>query len=165
MTTQDWLIVAGAAVAGAAAVLAAMAMSRRVARRFIAMSPSDLETMRRTAVRLRRLQQVASAVERRLEGHVDDLRRFQAMAQAGGDAPAGTSSPQDATRSEASPRPMPHTLEKQRDHVIRLRRQGLEPMDIARRLRMPVGEVELTLTLHDRQAAAPAASGGSEARP
>lgn len=165
MTTEmmililEWVIVIGAAAAGAGLLLFVGRLALRPVRRSGAAGMTDLDTMRRLAVRLRRLERVARRTERRLEDHVDELRRLLSQAEAKA-APAGTgdsfrpvapgapASPPGA-RSEAI---LPGILEKQRDLIFRLRLQGLEPMDIARRLRLPIGEVELTLKLHDRQA-------------
>lgn len=39
--------------------------------------------------------------------------------------------------------------ENESPEILRLSRQGLDPVEIARRMKMPVGEVELVLRLHE----------------
>ena len=157
MTAQEWLVLAGSVAAGAAAALAAVAVAMRLGRRG---SPArtDLDVMRRLALRLRRLQRVARETERRLEGHVDELRRLlseaegKAAAGAAGESSPGAAPPAPDATPDADKPLLPGILEKQKDLIFRLRLQGLEPVDIARRLHLPVGEVELTLRLHDKEA-------------
>jgi DNA-directed RNA polymerase specialized sigma24 family protein len=93
---------------------------------------------------------MARRAEERLNGRMDELRRLLAQADAAAARPGGAYVPQDAS-SPAEQAAPPAILEKQRDQIFRLRLQGLEPIDIARRMRVPVGEVELTLKLRKAQ--------------
>lgn len=157
MTAQEWLVLAASLATGAAVALVALAVSRRLARRAGVPAGADLEAMRRLAVRLRRLERLARRTERRLADRGGELRRLLAQAD-GRTPPAADDSPRpaapgaDAESPDAREEALPHILEKERDLIFRLRLQGLEPVDIARRLSLPVGEIELTLRLHDEQA-------------
>jgi DNA-directed RNA polymerase specialized sigma24 family protein len=154
MTTQEWLIPAGAAAVGAAAAILVAWIARRFAPRRGAPGRADLESMRRLAVRLRRLEQVARRTQHRVGDHVEELRRLLSEAEDLCPQPPPGGEPPRSLQDEEPV--LPGILEKQRDQVFRLRFQGLEAIDIARRLALPVGEVELTLKLRDQQARAEA---------
>ena len=170
MNTSELLMVAAGAVIGATLVglsLAAAAMRRR---RAASSHMPEMEHLRRLARRIRQLDRIARRTEERLNGRMDELRRLLAQAEgvtapraappyasdgryvgepAAGERP---SSEPGGPASPASTRaPLPGGLQKQRDQIFRLRFQGLETIDIARRLNLPVGEVELTLKLYREQ--------------
>jgi hypothetical protein len=139
-------VLAGGAGIGAGLVLLSVVAAMLRRRRIAARAPGQVD-FRRAGRRLRQLERMARRTEVRLNSRMDELRHLLAQAEQVLPRPLGEG--QSAGGPEAGP--LPAILEKQRDQIFRLRFQGLETVDIARRLRLPVGEVELTLKLHQRQ--------------
>ena len=91
---------------------------------------------------LRRLRNAIELIRRRLDELQQSLERaenriaqLEAARRAGGDDPAGGGRPAAALKA---------------DEVSRLASQGLNAVEIARRMNMDVGEVELMINLHSR---------------
>ena len=157
MSPGEWfLLVAGSMALGVAlAVLGAMAVGRLRRRGGLAgeagsAGAGDVRHLKR---RIRRLNRIARRAQERVQGQVAELRRLLEKAQrlTGGAAPASANASDPDGPAGPAEDPPPAGLQRQRDLVLRLSLQGLEPIDIARRLDMPVGEVELTLKLHQEE--------------
>jgi hypothetical protein len=146
MTFHELLVLAGGAGIGAGLVLLSVVAALLRRRRIAARDPGVID-LHRAGRRLRQLERMARHTEVRLNGRMDELRHLLARAEQV--LPHAAGGGEDAVAAE--PGPLPAILEKQRDQIFRLRFQGLETVDIARRLRLPIGEVELTLKLHQRQ--------------
>lgn len=147
MTHNELLLAAGVVLGAGCLALAGLLRLRRRKGLGEAERPRD-GSLRRTARRIRQLERIARRTEERLNSRMDELRRLLAQAErviARVQAPPGEAPPPDTDVAA------PGLLEKQRDHVLRLRLQGLETIDIARRLGLPVGEVELTLKLQEKE--------------
>jgi hypothetical protein len=157
MTREQILVLAVGAAVGAALFLASVLVAVRRARRRSAGGKHSTAELRRLGRRIRQLERLARRTEERLNGRMDELRHLLARAEEVTARHEGLYVAQDAPgrRTEdgtpAGLSAVPAMLEKQRDQIFRLRLQGLEPMDIARRMRMPIGEVELTLKLGKTQ--------------
>jgi len=103
---------------------------------------------RRAPGQLRRLNRLARRIERRLKARTDRLRELLDRAERLTARLDPLATGLDVQGDGLTP-DLP--LERQRDQIFRLSFQGLEPMDIARKLDLPVGEVEVTLNLHKSQ--------------
>jgi uncharacterized protein (TIGR03382 family) len=162
MTPGEWLLLGGGAAIGAAlALLSVLAVLRR-RRRADSSGPAGTGDLRRLGRRIRQLERIARRTEERLNSRMDELRRLLAEAErVTGGSPARAGGGDAAGPADPPSAPLPAFLQSQRDQVLRLSLQGLEPLDIARRLDMPVGEVELTLKLHEQEAHARQAAGGA----
>ena len=150
MNLQEILVLGVGAAVGAALLLGSVLAAVRRARRGTLAGRGGTDEVRRLGRRIRQLERMARRTEARLNGRMDELRRLLAQAEAVTARPGGAYVPQEASSSAEAVAP-PAILEKQRDQIFRLRLQGLEPIDIARRMRVPVGEVELTLKLRKAQ--------------
>ena len=153
MTTNELLVLAGGVAAGAALVL--LTVLAVVLRRRRGASPDEAGAggagdLRHLGRRIRRLDLIARRAQARVKAQVEELRRLLARAERlTGGVPARASDA--APSAEPEEAPLPAIVQSQRDQVLRLSLQGLEPIDIARRMSMPIGEVELTLRLHQKE--------------
>lgn len=134
--------VAAAACVGASVLILFYLLVRRLRRRPPAASGL------RTSVGIRQLHAEVADLRRRVEalGEQIETGRADALREAIGQADeriaelrrlAGLVEPQQTGRREG----------REGQEILRLSRQGLEPVEIARRMKMPVGEIELVLHL------------------
>jgi DNA-directed RNA polymerase specialized sigma24 family protein len=164
MNMEQVLVLAGGAAVGAALLLGSIWVAVRRARRGAPAGSVGAGELRRMGRRIRQLERIARRTEERLNARMDELRRLLAQADDLTARGGGLYVPQDVPdRADADGTPkglsaVPAMLEKQRDQIFRLRLQGLETVDIARRMRLPIGEVELTLKLARTQQRAGAAA-------
>jgi DNA-binding NarL/FixJ family response regulator len=113
---------------------------------------------------IRQLEQAGAAIDKKLESHLGELRGLLARVSAASadldarmrliEEPDGVYRGSGDTRPDddagrAAGRSSPRQTE-----VLRLGQQGIEPIEIARRTGMTVGEVELVLHLHAGRAEA-----------
>ena len=114
------------------------------------------------------LNELASRIDRRIESRLEELRRLLAEADkriaearlgrererttSEGPQPAEPTGAQEAPASEASgqlpERTASEAVSLQREKILSLKTQGLSAIEIARRMGMDVGEVELVLNLY-----------------
>jgi len=163
-----WLpvgIAAGVMVGLGAGLLVLMVhVQRRQARaaRVEAKAASDARAVRANVRQLMdQLDGLATKIDQRIDARLIELRRVlaevettvaaaqEALELHDGPGPADTSSASEPGEgdSDAGP-PSPTRPNPRRDEILRLRSQGLDAVEIARRVQMNVGEVELVLNLH-----------------
>jgi len=126
--------------------------------------PARTGEMTRAAADVRKLMDELEALARRIDERIErrltelrhELAKADAFLKASGPAGSPAREPQeshDATGvadsgGTAPPAADTSAARPEDREILRLHAQGLDPIEIARRRQMPVGEVELILNLH-----------------
>jgi len=111
-----------------------------------------------------RLHEASDGIERRVQVHIEELKRLLSETDAkighlrdearGGGALASDGTPERSQGKPPQGEPAPpeapgdRTTGASYEEIFRLKGQGLDPIEIARRVNMNVGEVELVLSLY-----------------
>jgi type II secretory pathway component PulM len=128
-----------AAACGAVLAVAAVALVARRRRR----QRTDLPSVRSDVAELAgQLEDYARQIDRQVTERLDRLEALLAAADGKGQELRRLL---EAAKTGDDSRPHPRGAD---DQVVALAAQGLDSVEIARRLRMDVGEVELMLNLH-----------------
>ncbi len=131
---DNLMTVAAVMLAAAGLIVLSLIWIVRERRTINPMSPQQIGDL------IRRLDEAVARAQARLA----DIQRLTGSLP---EAPAAPPAPAQAPRPSLESLLPPPRLEPQQGEVLRLHQQGLEMVEIARRLDLTVGEVELTLNL------------------
>ncbi len=148
MTPEHLLILAAVLLAAAALMLVTLGLLLRRTLRTAQARRTDAE-----ASTVPQIESALAELDDRLQSLEHALRTFaalEAQSRTGDDAAADAPPlPQSKIENQNSKMDLPPGvyIASQGDEIVRLHRQGLDALAIARRTHLPVGEVELVLQL------------------
>ena len=143
MKSQDMMFLAAMFLVSAALLAIALVRIMRRGGHWRSGDPAGRKLARDVNELTKRLEQTAQRISARVETQLSQLRQLQQQLEERA-AQLATMLDRTGTAGDNYP-PLP--LESQQQEIVRLSRQGIDPVGIARRLELSVGEVELSLNL------------------